>query len=105
MIKKHIWVMLLPVLLSGTLYAQERLDFAVNKTVIPKKVHFKTSSFQVEDKCILEVDGAISNSIVEFYSTPHGGKLLKRDVLDKNGKLQITFPLMVLLKEQDLYSI
>ena len=91
MIKKHIWVMLLPALLSGTLYAQERLDFAVNKTVIPKKVHFKTSSFQVEDKCILEVDGAIPNSIVEFYSTPHGGKLLKRDVLNNNGKLQITF--------------
>ena len=83
--------MVLPVLFSGTLYAQDNLDFAVNKTVIPKKVHFKTSSFQIEDECILEVKGAVPNSMVEFYSTPHGGKLLKREKLDTKGALQISF--------------
>ncbi len=83
--------MVLPVLFSGTLYAQDNLDFAVNKTVIPTKVNFKTSSFQIEDECILEVEGAVPNSTVEFYSTPHGGKLLKQEKLNNKGTLQISF--------------
>ncbi len=83
--------MVLPVLFSGTLYAQDNLDFAVNKTVISKKINFKTSSFQIENECILEVEGAVPNSTVEFYSTHHGGKLLKREKLDNKGTLQIAF--------------
>lgn len=80
--KQNIIYTVLLALMAGTLYAQDNLDFAVNKTVIPKKINFKTSSFQIEDKCVLEVQGAVPNSFVEFYSSPHGGKLLKK----KNSK-------------------
>lgn len=79
-------------LFSGaSLYAQEQLDFAVNKTVVPKTNHFKTSSFQIEDQCILNIEDAVPNSLVEFYSSPHGGELVKRTCLNDKGQLQISF--------------
>ena len=91
MIKKEIICIVFISILKSTLYAQDQLDFAINKTVIPKEVYFKTSSFQIEDQCILEIEEAIPHSVVEFYSTPHGGDLIKRTLLDSKGGLQISF--------------
>lgn len=62
----------LPLVFSGSLYAQDNLDFTVNTTVIPKTNHFNTSSFQIEDRCILNINDAVLNSMVEFYSIPDG---------------------------------
>ena len=70
---QHTLLVVLALGFGAPLLAQEDLDFAVNKTVVPEKVYFNTSCFQVEDKCILEVDGAIPNSVVEFYNLHHQG--------------------------------
>lgn len=80
-------------LLTGgsTLYAQDNLDFAVNKTVIPKSTHFKTSSIQIEDHCVLDIEGAIPYSYIEFYSSPQGGKIYKQMPLNEKGALTIQF--------------
>lgn len=77
--------------LGGCLYSQNNLDFATHKAYIPQTINFKTSSFQIEDKCILEVDGANPNSMVYFYSEPQGGTLLKRIKVNEKGSIALTF--------------
>ena len=87
----NILIILISTLLYIPVDAQNLLKAHKQESYMPKQSHFKAYSFQVDGECYIGVQGCNINTPVEFYSTVHGGKMLRRSNTNTKGAYYTTF--------------